>query len=320
MDAHPHSTRIFEPAESPSGQINRDALVVDAGPPSEIPARSGLAVPDDGRFAELRNSFFLEFEPRGPAEVFLALELVRRAHNLERWTSISASVQTGLADQLQSLVGSTSGLPPGAKTLIASAATLAPCLRAELLSCSQNRAFLKTLNALQKLQTKRRGVRANSLADVPLCRFTTEKECEAYLVAWQSAQFCCSGCGTRTNYYLQSRQSLECAACHRQAGIRAGTVMAASPLQFMKWFAAIHTILAVPTVSTSELAERLAMNRLATARDIAHRIRGAVDSADQDQLMAGLQRFLFLPGLSVGDFLKSDVSLPPIAGNAKTLT
>jgi len=58
-------------------------------------------------------------------------------------------------------------------------------------------------------------------------RFGTEEGCIEHLAAlrWPGG-FVCAGCGGRRAWRLKARARVyECAACHRQASVAAGTVL-----------------------------------------------------------------------------------------------
>jgi hypothetical protein len=78
-----------------------------------------------------------------------------------------------------------------------------------------------------------------------------------------------------------------CAGCNRQLGLRAGTIMERSPLALTVWFAAIRHLVCNRNISIRDLAASIGIQRLATVRRLARRIRDALDSG-RTEWLAGL--------------------------------
>lgn len=74
-------------------------------------------------------------------------------------------------------------------------------------------------------------------------RYQTEKACLKRLaeLRWPEG-FQCPHCGHDHGYYTASRAHHECAACHRQTSVTAGTVFHATKLPLVKWFWAIYWV------------------------------------------------------------------------------
>ena len=60
-----------------------------------------------------------------------------------------------------------------------------------------------------------------------------------------------------------------------QIGLRSNTVMAHSPISLRQWFDAVRLLLWRPTIGAVELAEKVGLTRLATARSMMAKIRTA---------------------------------------------
>ena len=73
-------------------------------------------------------------------------------------------------------------------------------------------------------------------------RFATEEGCIEHLadLRWPGG-FVCSGCGGREAWRLKARPRVyECAKCHRQASVAAGTVFHRTRTDLSKWFLAAY--------------------------------------------------------------------------------
>ena len=66
--------------------------------------------------------------------------------------------------------------------------------------------------------------------------------------------------------------------------------MESSTLPLSKWFSAIHALSNDMTISLARLQEISNITRLATARKLHKKIVAALQSADADRLLAGLNR------------------------------
>ena len=72
-------------------------------------------------------------------------------------------------------------------------------------------------------------------------RYATEAACAAQLaeLRWPNG-FQCPHCGHAHGWFNHSRRLYECAACHRQTSITAGTVLHGSRVPLTKWFWALY--------------------------------------------------------------------------------
>lgn len=74
-------------------------------------------------------------------------------------------------------------------------------------------------------------------------RFANEDACIEYLVPWRwPAGFRCPKCGHDHGYRLSHRRLYECARCHRQSSVTAGTLFHATNLPLTKWLWAIYWV------------------------------------------------------------------------------
>src|SRR5215207_11628697 len=74
-------------------------------------------------------------------------------------------------------------------------------------------------------------------------RFATEAACLDYLAAsrWPEG-FACPGCGGRRAWVLERRHLWECAECHLQTSVTAGTVMHGTRTPLRGWFSAAYLV------------------------------------------------------------------------------
>jgi transposase-like protein len=72
-------------------------------------------------------------------------------------------------------------------------------------------------------------------------KFGGEDACRAHLfgIRWPEG-FICPKCGGRHYYEITTRNKYECASCHYQASVTAGTVMDKTHIPLAKWFWAIE--------------------------------------------------------------------------------
>jgi len=164
--------------------------------------------------------------------------------------------------------------------------------RTDRRALGRSRGFHRAHDRLRDLQDlrRRRDEMGSTTAVFP---FHDERDCERYLAdRFRAAQQPCPHCGARRGAYLPSRRAWECGECHRQTGLRGGTVMARSGLPLLTWFRAIAAVLARPTIATAELAEELGIRRKATVRQLARRIREALLADDASERLAGLDNYL----------------------------
>jgi transposase-like protein len=102
----------------------------------------------------------------------------------------------------------------------------------------------------------------------------------------------CPHCRGAHGHWLAARQRWECAACHKQVGLRAGTVMEHSPLPLTVWCGAIVSAALDLGISAYQLQEVLGISRPGTARSMLLKIRAALSAPDADYSLAGLNRLV----------------------------
>jgi transposase-like protein len=120
-------------------------------------------------------------------------------------------------------------------------------------------------------------------------RFSTERSCAAVLRRWKYGErgFICPRCGGTRAWYLPSRRLDECAHCHRQVSLTAGTVMHGSRKSLRLWFLAMFLfVVSKQGVSALDLSRQLGIT-YPTAWTWLHKLRLAVGSRTK-ALLRGL--------------------------------
>ena len=89
--------------------------------------------------------------------------------------------------------------------------------------------------------------------------YPTEEDCRQALFEHRWPQgFSCRRCGHEKAWYLQGRGLYECAACHYQGSLTAGTVLSGTRTDLRKWFLAIWLLASTKKApSAAELARQL---------------------------------------------------------------
>lgn len=117
-------------------------------------------------------------------------------------------------------------------------------------------------------------------------RFTTEASCLAYLAAsrWPEG-FICPGCGGSEAWVLARRHLWECARCHQQTSVTAGTVMHATRTPLRTWFWAAYLLATHhPGISAKQLQRQLGLSRYETAWLILQKLRRAMIAPERSLL------------------------------------
>jgi transposase-like protein len=115
-----------------------------------------------------------------------------------------------------------------------------------------------------------------SLAEF-LDRFGTEAKCAKFMRRWRYPRgFRCPACGHDDAWYIETRQLDECARCHRQTSLTAGTVMHRSPKPLRLWFLAMYLfVVSKQGISSMSLARQLGVS-YPTAWLWLHKLRSAL--------------------------------------------
>ncbi|MGB7631370.1 MAG: IS1595 family transposase [Candidatus Deferrimicrobium sp.] len=110
-------------------------------------------------------------------------------------------------------------------------------------------------------------------------RFPDEGACARHLanLRWPDG-FICPACGTCKGWELETKPfTWECAGCHRQTSVTAGTVMHRSKLPLRIWFEAVHLMTGHSNGISAEQAQaQLGIRSYKTAWLLLHKLRRAM--------------------------------------------
>jgi hypothetical protein len=122
-------------------------------------------------------------------------------------------------------------------------------------------------------------------------RFATEAACLEYLAGsrWPEG-FACPGCGGQRAWVLERRHLWECAACHLQTSVTAGTVMHGTRTPLRLWFWAAYLVATHhPGISAKQLQRQLGLSRYETAWLILQKLRRAMVAPEREPLKAEVE-------------------------------
>lgn len=117
-------------------------------------------------------------------------------------------------------------------------------------------------------------------------RFTSEAACRAYLekIRWPSG-FCCPACGAERAWPTGRRGLLECAGCHHQTSVTAGTIFEGTRKPLRLWFLAMWLITSEKNgISALGLQRELGFTRYETVWTWLHKLRRAMVRPGRDRL------------------------------------
>jgi transposase-like protein len=117
-------------------------------------------------------------------------------------------------------------------------------------------------------------------------RFPDDAACLQYLAAsrWPEG-FRCPACGSERAWVLERRHLWECAECHHQASVTAGTVMHGSHTPLRLWFWAAYLVSThTPGISAVQLQRQLGISRYETAWLILQKLRRAMVAPERELL------------------------------------
>ncbi len=118
-------------------------------------------------------------------------------------------------------------------------------------------------------------------------RFPDDRACASYLAGmrWPDG-FACPACGGLKGWELSGKKfTWECASCHRQTSVTAGTVMHRSKLPLTQWFMAAHLVSSHSNgISALQLQAQLGLGSYKTAWLMLHKLRRAMVSPGRSLL------------------------------------
>jgi hypothetical protein len=229
-----------------------------------------------------------EWQPTSPTQEILILEMARHAAYLELAEQAEPAVMRCGATSADLLSANDTKNGNNIDSYLTAAVTSDALERVCRYRRSHEKGFHSALLRLRELKAQEQPSQGQCKSALDFA-VHSEAECEAYLVDWAKRHNNrCPKCGTARCYWLALRCLWQCAICSCQFGLRAGTVMADSPLSLRCWFIAIRSLIANETISTKELAAAIGIRRLPTVRQLAARIRAALASPSATALLAGL--------------------------------
>jgi transposase-like protein len=116
--------------------------------------------------------------------------------------------------------------------------------------------------------------------------FPDEAACLDYLAAsrWPEG-FRCPACDSQRAWVLERRHLWECADCHQQTSVTAGTVMHGTRTSLRLWFWAAYLVAThTPGISAVQLQRQLAISRYETAWLILQKLRRAMVAPERERL------------------------------------
>lgn len=122
-------------------------------------------------------------------------------------------------------------------------------------------------------------------------RFPDDDACLEYLAAsrWPEG-FRCPGCGGRRAWVLDRRHLRECADCHLQTSVTAGTVMHRTRTPLRLWFWAAYLVAThTPGISAVQLQRQLGISRYETAWLILQKLRRAMVAPEREPLQGEVE-------------------------------
>jgi transposase-like protein len=117
-------------------------------------------------------------------------------------------------------------------------------------------------------------------------RFPDDAACLAYLAAcrWPDG-FRCPVCDGGSAWVLERRRLWECAECHRQTSVTAGTVLHGTRTSLRLWFWAAYLVAThTPGISALQLQRQLGISRYETAWLILQKLRRAMVAPEREPL------------------------------------
>lgn len=247
--------------------------------------------------AEIQASLDQEFKPAGTTEQLLVAEMARHAAMMELGEKAEGAVLRHGARELSGMILSTSG-EPGDDADEREDAVLASAVSTEALDKfnryrrGHEKAFYTALNKLREIQhdrmtrqlkekTEQKGNSANL--------FETEAACEKHLAKrFSRSNWRCPRCHGAQGSWLRRQKRWECNGCHRQVGLRHGTVMERSQLALTAWFRAIQEVVHNPDITSLQLAEVLGIQRRGTVIRMINRITNAMQADGASTQLASL--------------------------------
>lgn len=118
--------------------------------------------------------------------------------------------------------------------------------------------------------------------------YGSEERCWSSLVAWRWPKgFECPRCGGSSYCIVGPRKLFQCAGCHTQTSVTAGTIFDSTKLPLRTWFRAMyHLTQTKGGISSLELARRLGTTQT-TAWKVSHKLMQVMLERDSEQPLCG---------------------------------
>ena len=240
---------------------------------------------------EYQATFERQFRPTTPTESILVTELARHASRMELGEQAEGAVLRHGARELSKVilgsVGEATGDDEREDAILSAAVSTDALDKFNRYRRGHEKAFFAALNKLREIQSERK---EREKTNDPTALFATEEACERHLAErFRRTDWRCPHCNNANGSWLQRQKRWECGACHRQIGLRFGTVMQRSQLPLRTWFRAIMEIRKEPNTSTSQLMKVLGIKRGGTVRSLMKRIMKAMAKCEVSKLLAGIE-------------------------------
>lgn len=133
--------------------------------------------------------------------------------------------------------------------------------------------------------------------------FAEETNCHQALIKlrWPEG-FCCHRCDHRKGWLLHTRAVYECARCHHQTSLTAGTLFHNTKLPLVKWFWALYWVSADKgSISALRLTKLIGVSWV-TAHRMLRKLRRAMGDRNQQYQLCGIIEFddAFIGGKRAG--------------------
>ena len=120
--------------------------------------------------------------------------------------------------------------------------------------------------------------------------FTSEEACRNHFKSQRDhVGVICTECGSSEHYWIKSRWSYECKACHHRTSLRSGTIMQSSNLSFLIWYKAMFLMSVTKKgFSAKEIQRQLGLKRYEPVWQMTHKLRKAMGKRDARYTLEGM--------------------------------
>lgn len=126
-----------------------------------------------------------------------------------------------------------------------------------------------------------------------LTEFPDEKSCKLHFKTMREAQGIeCGSCKNQKHYWLQNKWQWQCSKCGFRTGLRSGTIMHKTKIDFRKFYLCIAFMTATKKgISACEMQRQLGHKRYTTIWILMHRLRDAMGQRDDMYQLIGTIEF-----------------------------